>query len=199
MSNEEGTHNLQPWFPDSSKPCPEKATHSPLSPQRNQGANPPTPQKDPIWYNSMTATERTLMKKELVKDEAVLTTPCSPATADDADVAQDLVDTLTAMDDAACLAANQIGVTKSLFAYVDEQNKPHVMYNPCMKLGLGASKVMEGCLTREGETKVTRFERIKVTYDELVNGKLVARKRDFTGWTAQLIQHMIDHCKGKLV
>ena len=46
---------------------------------------------------------------------------------------------------------------------------------------------------------MTRYDRIKVAYDELVDGALVARKKDFTGWTAQIIQHMIDHCKGKLV
>ena len=57
----------------------------------------------------------------------------------------------------------------------------------------------DGCLTRDEESKVTRFDRIKVAYDELADGALKPRKRDFTGWTAQVIQHMIDHCKGKLV
>ena len=139
------------------------------------------------------------MIKELVKDEAILSQVCEPATAEDAAVAQDVVDTLRSLDDAACLAANQIGATKCLFAYVDDNDQVHVMYNPQLKLALGAGKVVEGCLTREGETKVTRYDRIKVAYDELVDGALVPRKRDFTGWTAQLIQHMIDHCKGKLV
>lgn len=139
------------------------------------------------------------MIKELVKDEAVLSQVCEPATAEDAAVAQDVVDTLRSLDDAACLAANQIGATKCLFAYVDDNDQVHVMYNPQLKLALGAGKVVEGCLTREGETKVTRYDRIKVAYDELMDGALVPRKRDFTGWTAQLIQHMIDHCKGKLV
>ena len=54
------------------------------------------------------------MIKELVKDEAVLSPPCEPATAADAEVAQDLVDTLLSIEDAACLAANQIGVTKAI-------------------------------------------------------------------------------------
>ena len=44
-----------------------------------------------------------------------------------------------------------------------------------------------------------RFGKIKVNYDELVDGELKHRRRDFTGWTAQMIQHMIDHCNGKLV
>ena len=58
--------------------------------------------------------------KELVHDEAVLSTPCEKATAEDAQVAQDLLDTMASLDEAACLHANQIGVTHNLFAYVDE-------------------------------------------------------------------------------
>ena len=139
------------------------------------------------------------MIKELVKDEALLSKPCEAATADDADVAQDLLDTLASLEDAACLAANQIGVTKSIVAYLDENDEAHVMYNSFLKLALGAFKTTEGCLTRDEESKVTRFDRIKVAYDELADGALKPRKRDFTGWTAQVIQHMIDHCKGKLV
>lgn len=139
------------------------------------------------------------MIKELVKDEALLSKPCEAATADDVDVAQDLLDTLASLEDAACLAANQIGVAKSIVAYLDENDEAHVMYNPVLKLALGAFKTAEGCLTRDEESKVTRFDRIKVAYDELADGALKPRKRDFTGWTAQVIQHMIDHCKGKLV
>lgn len=139
------------------------------------------------------------MIKELVKDEALLSKPCEAATADDVDVAQDLLDTLASLEDAACLAANQIGVAKSIVAYLDENDEAHVMYNPVLKLALGAFKTTEGCLTRDEESKVTRFDRIKVAYDELADGALKQRKRDFSGWTAQIIQHMIDHCKGKLV
>ena len=112
------------------------------------------------------------MIKELVKDEALLSKPCEAATADDADVAQDLLDTLASLEDAACLAANQIGVTKSIVAYLDENDEAHVMYNPVLKLALGAFKTTEGCLTRDEESKVTRFDRIKVAYDELVAGAL---------------------------
>ncbi|OUO89608.1 formylmethionine deformylase [Gordonibacter sp. An230] len=139
------------------------------------------------------------MIKELVKDETLLSKPCEEATADDADVAQDLLDTLASLEDAACLAANQIGVAKRVVAYLDEDDQPHVMYNPVLKLGLDAFKTTEGCLTRDEESKVTRFDRIKVAYDELADGELRPCKRDFSGWTAQTVQHMIDHCKGKLV
>lgn len=76
------------------------------------------------------------MIKDIIKDEALLSQPCEAATAEDAQVAQDLVDTLLARDDAACLAANQIGVAKAVVAYLDEDDKPHVMYNPVLKKAL---------------------------------------------------------------
>ena len=78
--------------------------------------------------------------KELVHDETVLSTLCEKATAEDAQVAHDLLDTMASLDEAACLHANQIGVTHNLFAYVDEKDKQHVMFNPVIKLGLAASK-----------------------------------------------------------
>ena len=139
------------------------------------------------------------MIKELVHDEAVLSTPCEPATAEDADLAQDLVDTLASIDDAVCLAANQIGVTKAVIAYQDDKDGVHVMYNPKILMALGGAKVEESCLTHEEPVRVTRFAKIKVSFDELVDGELKARRRDYMGWTAQMIQHMVDHCKGKLV
>ena len=73
------------------------------------------------------------------------------------------------------------------------------MYNAKILLGLRASKTVESCLTHEGTTKVTRYAKIKVQFDELIDGELVSRKRDYMGWTAQMIQHMIDHCRGRLV
>ena len=139
------------------------------------------------------------MIKELVKDESVLSQHCAPATAEDASVAQDLVDTLASLDDAGCLAANQIGVTKAVVAYLDENDRPHVLYNPRVLFGMGAYKAEEGCLTREETSRVTRYAKVKVACDELVDGALKPRKRDFTEWTAQMVQHLCDHCKGKLV
>lgn len=139
------------------------------------------------------------MIKELVQDEAILSTPCEPATAEDAPIAQDLIDTIASIDDAACLAANQIGIAKALVVYRDDNGDTHVMYNPKVLAGFGAAKVEESCLTHEEPVRVTRFAKVKVTFDELVDGQLKARRRDYTGWTAQMIQHMVDHCKGKLV
>ncbi|MDY4691922.1 peptide deformylase [Atopobiaceae bacterium SGI.236] len=139
------------------------------------------------------------MIKELVTDDAILSQRCEPATADDAELAQDLLDTLASLDDAACLAANQIGVTKAMFAYVDEKDRARVMCNPHILLGLAPAQVVEGCLTREEEQRVKRFAKVKVKYQELVDGKLVNRQADFLGWMAQVVQHMVDHCNGKLI
>lgn len=139
------------------------------------------------------------MIKELVHDDAVLSMPCEPATAADADLAQDLIDTMASIEDTVCLAANQIGVTKAVVAYIGEDDQPHVMYNPKMLLGLAPYRTTEQCLSHEGEVAVKRFAKIKVSFDELVDGELKPRKRDYTGWIAQMIQHMIDHCGGKLV
>lgn len=139
------------------------------------------------------------MIQELVTDEAILSQPCEKATADDAQVAQDLLDTMASIEDAACLAANQIGQTKAIIAYLDDNDCPRLMFNPLMKQALHPAKAQELCLTRDESVKVTRFGKITVIYDELVDGQLVPRKKKLEGWTAQVVQHMIDHCKGKLV
>ena len=139
------------------------------------------------------------MIRELCKDEAILSTPCDPATAEDAALAADLVEMLEADEDAACIAANQVGVTHAVVAYKDDNDAIHVMYNPKIRRAIGAFKTEETCLTQETASKVTRFQKIQVLYQELKDGELVDKKRDFNGWTAQIIQHMVDHCKGKLV
>lgn len=139
------------------------------------------------------------MIKELVKDTELLSTPCEPATADDADLATDLLDTLASLEDAACLAANQIGETKQVIAYLDTKDRAHVMFNPTLKRALRPARVEEACLTCDEGTKSTRYDQITVVYEELVEGSLVPRKKEFRGWTAQIVQHMIDHCKGKMV
>ena len=139
------------------------------------------------------------MIRELVTDEELLSTPCEPATAEDADLAQDLLDTMESIEDAACLAANQIGVAKAVIVYKDDKNRSHVMYNPGMKRALRPYRTEEGCLTRDELKKVTRYDQATFTYQELVDDRLIPRKKECRGWTAQILQHMIDHCKGKLV
>ncbi|MCI8468557.1 MAG: formylmethionine deformylase [Eggerthellaceae bacterium] len=139
------------------------------------------------------------MIKDIITDEAVLSTPCEPATAEDAAVAQDLVDTLLANEDAAALAANQIGVTKAIVAYLNDKNRPVVLYNPQLTQTLKPFPAVEACLSREDAAAVTRYKWIRVSYDALLNGELMPRKKKLEGWEAQLVQHMIDHCNGVLV
>lgn len=139
------------------------------------------------------------MIRELVKDEAILSQPCEAAVAEDAPVAQDLIDTVLEQEDGACLAANQIGVTKAIVVYLDDRRTPHVLYNPKIVLGLRPTLTVEGCLTRDEISQVRRYDKIKLSFDELVDGALLPRRRDYHGWVAQMIQHMVDHCNGKLV
>lgn len=137
--------------------------------------------------------------KKIIKDEKILTQACEDCTADDAQLAQDLIDTVAATEDAACIAANQIGVAKRAFCYLDDDDQPHVMFNPVMKRALAPFKAVEECFSVDEPHKMTRFQRMMVEYDELVDGELVPRKREFRDWTAQIIQHGIDHTNGKLV
>ena len=139
------------------------------------------------------------MIKEIVTDEEFLSKPSEPATADDAAVAQDLIDTMQSLsDDCACLAANQIGVLKAVIAY-DDNGKIRVMYNPAIKQAIKPYGALEGCLSLGRETPVKRFDLIRVSYQELVDGQLVDKTRKLTDWTAEIVQHAIDHCNGVLV
>lgn len=139
------------------------------------------------------------MIQELVHDEELLSKPCEKATEEDAQVAEDLLETFESLEEVACLAANQIGVTKQIVVYVDENGKPQLMLNPILKRALYPIKAEEECMTLDYPVKVTRYGKINVEYDILQDGKLYHRQRDFSGNTAQAIQHVIDHCKGKLV
>ena len=140
------------------------------------------------------------MIKEIVRDEVALSIPAEPATAEDADVAQDLLDTFESMNDVAVmLAANQIGSNKSIIVYLGTDDKPHVMFNPRIKNAMRPQLSVEGCLSIDRETTVTRFQTVTVSFDELRDGKLVPRSRKFTDFVGEAIQHGIDHCKGVLI
>lgn len=139
------------------------------------------------------------MIKDLVRDEKILSVPCETATAEDAQVAEDLADTLESLDEVACLAANQIGVTKQIVAFLDDSNNVRVIFNPKLLRALYPIKTEEECMTLDYPVRVTRYGKINIAFEELKDGKLVSRKRDYQGNTAQAIQHVIDHCKGKLV
>lgn len=138
------------------------------------------------------------MIKEIVKDRDALSVPAEPATAADAGVADDLRDTLASLDDCACLAANQIGSPKAVIAYEDG-GRIAVMFNPKLKMGAQPYTAQEGCLSLEEVSEVRRFKMITVTYQVLAGENLVSRQKRLTGWTAEIVQHALDHCAGKLV
>lgn len=138
------------------------------------------------------------MIKDIVKDKDFLSQVAEPATADDAEVGQDLVDTMGSIEGCACLAANQIGSTKAVIAY-EENGRVHVMYNPKLVAYMQPFPAVESCLSLEEQSPVQRFNLIRVSYQVLADGKLQSRTKKFSGWTAEIIQHAIDHTKGVLV
>lgn len=136
------------------------------------------------------------MVREICKDEAFLAQKAEPATADDLDVAQNLLDTLIAHKDGCVgMAANMIGVNKRIIAF-DNDGEYIVMFNPVIVKQSGPYKAEEGCLSLTGTRKAKRFQTIKVQWQ---NEKFQTRLKAFTGWTAEIIQHEIDHCEGVLI
>ena len=140
------------------------------------------------------------MIKDIIKDCEFLVLPAESATSEDAQVAQDLKDTMESMDgECVCLAANQIGSRKSVIAYADEKGAINVMFNPRLTAFMKPYDAAEGCLSLDGVSQVKRFEVCTVSYEVLTDGKLVPRTKKLSGWTAEVVQHGIDHCAGKLV
>lgn len=139
------------------------------------------------------------MVKDIIKDDDVLSVVCEKATIDDIGVVDDLKDTIESMEDIACLAANQIGVTKAIGVFLDEDDNMHVIFNPVLRKALYPMRTYEECFSRDGESKVTRYGWIQVDLDEIEDGKLVHKKKEYQARDAQVVHHLIDHCKGKLV
>ena len=136
------------------------------------------------------------MIREICRDETFLAQKAAPATADDLATAQDLLDTLTAHKDGCVgMAANMISVLKRIIA-VEAEDGYLVLFNPVILKKSGQYEAEEGCLSLEGVRKTKRYQSIKVQY-QTMDGK--PRIKTFTGWTAQIIQHEIDHCDGILV
>ena len=136
------------------------------------------------------------MIREICRDETFLAQKAAPATADDLATAQDLLDTLTAHKDGCVgMAANMIGVCKRIIAF-DNKGTYMVMFNPVIVKQSGAYEAQEGCLSLTGVRKTKRFQTIKVQWQ---NEQFQTRLKTFTGWTAEIIQHEIDHCEGILI
>ena len=136
------------------------------------------------------------MVREIMRDEAFLSQKAEPATLEDLPVAQDLLDTLTAHKDGCVgMAANMIGVCRRIIVF-DNEGKHMVMFNPEIIKKSGPYEAEEGCLSLTGTRKAKRWQSIKVQYQ---NELFQTRIKTFTGWTAQIIQHEIDHCEGVLI
>ena len=136
------------------------------------------------------------MIREICRDETFLAQKAAPATADDLATAQDLLDTLTAHKDGCVgMAANMIGVCKRIIAF-DNEGTYMVMFNPVIIRQSGPYEAQEGCLSLTGVRKTKRFQTVKVQWQ---NEKFQTRLKTFTGWTAEIIQHEIDHCEGVLI
>lgn len=136
------------------------------------------------------------MIREICRDETFLAQKAAPATADDLATAQDLLDTLTAHKDGCVgMAANMIGVCKRIIAF-DNEGTYMVMFNPVIVRQSGPYEAEEGCLSLSGVRKTKRFQTIKVQWQ---NEKFQTRTKTFTGWTAEILQHEIDHCDGILI
>ena len=135
------------------------------------------------------------MVQEIMRDEAFLSQKAEPATLEDLPVAQDLLDTLAAHNGCVGMAANMIGVCKRIIVF-DNEGKYTVMFNPEIIKKSGSYEAEEGCLSLTGIRKAKRWQSIKVQYQ---TEQFQIRFKTFTGWTAQIIQHEIDHCEGVLI
>ena len=136
------------------------------------------------------------MIREICKDEVFLAQKAELATIEDLPVADDLLDTLKHHREGCVgMAANMIGVNKRIIAF-DDEGTYMVMFNPEIVKKSGSYDTQEGCLSLVGLRPARRFQSIKVRWQ---NEKFQERLRTFTGWTAQIIQHEIDHCEGIII
>ena len=134
---------------------------------------------------------------ELMHDPIFLAQKSVPATAEDLSVARNLLETLMHHRETCVgMAANMIGVAKRIIAFADG-DRYTVMLNPQILKADGAYETQESCLSLLGGPRpAKRYQKIKVQYQ---NEKLQTRIKTFEGWTAQIIQHEIDHCNGILI
>ena len=137
------------------------------------------------------------MIKELIHDPILLARKSEAATKEDLQVAQDLLDTLTAHKDGCVgMAANMIGVQKRIIAF-DNDGTYMVMFNPEIIKKSEPYDTEEGCLSLlGGPRKCKRYKTIKVQWQ---TAEFQTRIKTFTGFPAQIIQHEVDHCDGVLI
>ena len=136
------------------------------------------------------------MIKPIVKDVLFLGEKSTMATKDDIQVVNDLIDTLRAnLDGCVGMAANMIGVKKNIIV-VAAGPFQFAMINPVITKKSGAYQTEEGCLSLEGVRPCTRYQEIEVDY---LDQNFKKQYGKYSGWTAQIIQHEIDHCNGIVI
>lgn len=136
------------------------------------------------------------MVKPIMKDPLFLAQKSEPATENDKQVITDLLDTLRAnLDHCVGMAANMIGVKKSIIV-VAAGPFQFAMVNPVITKKSGAYETEEGCLSLLGVRKTTRYENIEVDY---LDHNFKPQHGKYSGWTAQIIQHEVDHCNGIVI
>lgn len=136
------------------------------------------------------------MIKEIIRDPIRLAVPSADASAKDVTTADDLADTLKANADRCVgMAANMIGVNVRIIVF-DDNGKYTEMFNPEIVSRDKPYEAEEGCLSLDGTRKTKRYEKIKVKWQAR---DMSMRIKTYTGWTAQIIQHEIDHCRGILI
>ena len=137
------------------------------------------------------------MIKPIVHDAILLSRKSEPATREDLQVARDLLDTLREHKDSCVgMAANMIGVYKRIIVF-DNEGTYMTMFNPEIIKATDLYDTEEGCLSLLGDPRpCKRYGTIKVQWQ---NEQFQSRIKTFTGWTAQIIQHEIDHCNGVLI
>ena len=136
------------------------------------------------------------MIRDICKDEAFLARKAEPAGPEDLPVAADLLETLEHHRDGCVgMAANMIGVNRRIIAF-DNEGTYTVMFNPEIVKKSGPYDAEEGCLSICGTRPARRWRSVKVRWQ---NEQFQVRLKTFTGWTAQIIQHEIDHCEGIII
>ena len=136
------------------------------------------------------------MVRPIMKDPVFLSRRSIEATAGDAEIGRDLLETLEFHKEGCVgMAANMIGVARRIIAF-DCGAGYMVMFNPEIIKKSEPYETEEGCLSLPGIRKTTRYRKIKVRYQ---NEAMQVRMKTFEGWTAQIIQHEIDHCNGVLI
>ncbi len=136
------------------------------------------------------------MIRPIMRDVLFLKKKAVPATKNDMQAVQDLLDTLKANEaDCVGMAANMIGVNKRIIA-VNMGFINVAMLNPVIVKKSRAYETEEGCLSLDGVRKTTRYENIEVEFQDISFHK---QRQKYSGWTAQIIQHEIDHCDGIII